>query len=305
MLDSIALDYVLGPETMRYRISHTTHYTYDQAVFLQHHTIRLRPRSDGTQTLHRFQVTVDPTPQTQAEELDAAGNSGLGVWFDNGPTHHLIIKTSVEVETHRSNPFDYFTPAWGTTLPVDYPSSLAQALAPYLQSALMPAIAPNVVALAQHTLHAVNNNLSYFLTTLTQQIYDECAYGVRPQGDPLPAGVTWETKQGSCRDFTVLFMEACRAVGLAARFVSGYQEGDPDHPSNELHAWAEVYVPGGGWRGFDPTYGLAVSDRHIPLAAAAHPRQAAPVTGSLREGTPVCSTLTTHIAIEHLDPVQA
>jgi transglutaminase-like putative cysteine protease len=152
--------------------------------------------------------------------------------------------------------------------------------------------------LAQHIFHEVHGNLSYFLTTLTQQIYDACAYGVRPQGDPLPAGVTWETKQGSCRDFTVLFMEACRAVGLAARFVSGYHEGDPDHPANDLHAWAEVYVPGGGWRGFDPTLGLAVSDRHIPLAAAAHPRQAAPVTGALREGTTARSTLTTHIEID-------
>jgi transglutaminase-like putative cysteine protease len=283
---------------MRYRIRHTTHYTYDHPVFLQPHCLRLRPRSDGTQTLHRFEITVDPQPQMQAVELDPLGNSGLSLWFENETIPHLTVKTVAEVETHRTNPFDYLTPLWGIQLPVDYPTSVAHALSPYRQSPLMPTIAPNVVMLAQHIFHEVHGNLSYFLTTLTQQIYDACAYGVRPQGDPLPAGVTWETKQGSCRDFTVLFMEACRAVGLAARFVSGYHEGDPDHPANDLHAWAEVYVPGGGWRGFDPTLGLAVSDRHIPLAAAAHPRQAAPVTGALREGTTARSTLTTHIEIE-------
>ena len=285
---------------MRYRILHTTHYTYSQAVYLKHHLLRLRPRCDGTQRLHQFQLDVDPAPQMQADELDSEGNSAFAVWFPNTATTHLTIKAVSEVETCRPNPFNYLSPSWGMRLPVDYPLSTAVALAPYQQSSLTGAIAPNVVALAQQILHEVHYNLSYFLTTLTQHIYDECSYGIRPTGDPMPAGVTWELKQGSCRDFAVLFMEACRAVGLAARFVSGYQEGDPDCPTHDLHAWAEVYVPGGGWRGFDPTHGLPVSDRHIPLAAAAHPRQAAPVSGALREGTPAQSTLTSTITVEHL-----
>jgi transglutaminase-like putative cysteine protease len=104
-------------------------------------------------------------------------------------------------------------------------------------------------------------------------------------------------KSGSCRDFAVLFMAACQAVGLAARFVSGYQEGDEAQEARELHAWPEVYIPGGGWRGFDPTHGLAVCDRHVPLAAAAHPANAAPVSGKLKPGCLATTQLNYQIQI--------
>lgn len=90
-------------------------------------------------------------------------------------------------------------------------------------------------------------------------------------------------------------MEVCRAVGIGARFVSGYQEGNPDQQQRDLHAWAEVYLPGGGWRGYDPTLGLAVADRHMGLAASASPSYAASVSGNI---TPVRSTLETGLTVE-------
>ena len=92
-------------------------------------------------------------------------------------------------------------------------------------------------------------------------------------------------------------MAVCRAVGLAARFVSGYQEGDLAQASHDLHAWAEVYVPGGGWRGFDPTLGLAVSDRHVAISAAVDPQQAAPVSGTLQPAQQVETNLETQIKL--------
>ncbi len=119
---------------------------------------------------------------------------------------------------------------------------------------------------------------------LNQLIYQDCEYITRETGKPYPAGITWERKQGSCRDFAVLFMEVSRAIGIAARFVSGYQEGDKNQQNRDLHAWVEVYLPGAGWRGYDPTLGLVVSDRHIPLAASAIPNYTAAVDGSI---TPV------------------
>jgi transglutaminase-like putative cysteine protease len=85
-------------------------------------------------------------------------------------------------------------------------------------------------------------------------------------------------------------MEACRAVGLATRFVSGYQEGDLSTDDWELHAWAEVYLPGGGWRGYDPTHGLVVSDRHIALVASANPLYTAPVVGEVMPVSPFITT---------------
>ena len=98
----------------------------------------------------------------------------------------------------------------------------------------------------------------------------------------MTAADTLRCGTGSCRDLTVLFMEVCRSQGLAARFVSGYQAGDPGQQDRELHAWPEVYLPGGGWRGFDPTLGLAVTDQHIAVACSWHPAGAAPVVGTIR-----------------------
>jgi transglutaminase-like putative cysteine protease len=123
-----------------------------------------------------------------------------------------------------------------------------------------------------------------FLTELNAQIHRECQYQIRETGAALPPGVTWSQRSGSCRDYAVLFAEACRAVGLAARFVSGYQEGDPDRRDRHLHAWAEVYLPGGGWRGFDPTQHAAVGDHYIALVASPLSTYTAPLSGSIKPG---------------------
>jgi transglutaminase-like putative cysteine protease len=97
--------------------------------------------------------------------------------------------------------------------------------------------------------------------------------------------VTWQQKEGTCRDFAILFMEVCRLIGIAVRFVSGYQQGDSNSSDRHLHAWVEVYLPGAGWRGYDPTHGLAVADGHVALAASSLPRYAAPISGVFRPGS--------------------
>ena len=111
--------------------------------------------------------------------------------------------------------------------------------------------------------------------------------GLRPiaraEGPPLAAGETLSAGEGACRDFAVLFCSACRSVGLAARFVSGYElEAARDPGRASMHAWAEVYLPGGGWRGFDPSQGLAVGLSHVAVAAARDPEMATPIAGSYR-----------------------
>ena len=115
----------------------------------------------------------------------------------------------------------------------------------------------------QHLIEKAAGNSLDFLVLLNTAIYENFTVEIRDDGPPLPPVVTMERKQGSCRDFAVLFIAACRSVGLAARFVSGYQEGDPDMVQRHLHAWAEVYIPGAGWRGYDPTHGLAVADKEL------------------------------------------
>lgn len=273
---------------MRYQIRHHTSYQYDQAVYLKPHLIRLRPRSDCWHRVEQFAIALQPEPQGTSAFLDLDGNCPIQVWF-SAPTQALTITITSTLETYIDNPFAYVLEPWALTLPFDYPQSLLQQLQPYLQfTAIYPD--PAAIALAQEIYQAVDGNLLAFLNQLQQRIYQDCQYLVRDTGASWPAGITWSRKEGSCRDFAVLFMEVCRAMGLATRFVSGYQEGDLDLALWELHAWVEVYLPGAGWRGYDPTHGLVVADRHIALAASALPSYTAPVTGAI---TPVRSIIET------------
>lgn len=268
---------------MQYFIDHKTVYQYAEPVRLFPHVIRLRPRSDGSQMLRQYDLTISPEPLQVSQVIDLDGNAIVKAWFAPELARSLSIQAVSRVETMRTNPFDYLLEGWVTQLPIDYPAGLLTQLQPYLTGqhpSLASVIDPLVMQFAQELWIMADGNPAAFLTHLNQQIYQQCSYQHRETGEPLPPGITWRQKAGSCRDFAVLFMEVCRAVGLAARFVSGYQEGDPDNPERHLHAWAEVYLPGGGWRGYDPTQGLAVSDRHIALVASTFSRDAAPVSGA-------------------------
>ncbi|MEB3309228.1 MAG: transglutaminase family protein [Snowella sp.] len=273
---------------MLYQVHHKTIYTYNQPVFFKPHLLRFRPQSNGWQTLRDFSLKVIPEPSGMAELTDLDGNSLQKIWFTSA-TEQLTLEINSIIETHIDNPFNFLLEPWALKLPIDYPQSLYQQLQPYLQpySVIPDAIALN---LGQEIAQQTQRHTLSFLSVLNQRIYESCDYIVRETGEPWEAGVTWQRKQGSCRDLTVLFMEVCRAMGLAARFVSGYQEGDLEKDGWELHAWAEVYLPGGGWRGYDPTHGLAVSDRHIALAASAIPHYTAPVVGEITPVTPVVSS---------------
>ena len=284
---------------VRYRIIHNTRYQYAETVKLAKHIIRLQPRVDGSQRLHYFTCEIAPTPRKTIDWLDLEGNVCRQIWFSDTDVTTLTIATQCDVETLRNNPFDYLSPDWAITAPLDYPQSLQRLVAPYLTT--FYADSPTVIDWAQQQLHQADGNVGLFLTGLTQAIYNGCTYETRDHGPPWSAGVVLAEQRGTCRDFTMLFMAACRAVGLAARFVSGYQRGDAAQTSHDLHAWPEVYVPGGGWRGFDHTLGLAVADGHIAVAAAATPAQAASVTGKLQVGHLSQSTLNANIQLKVLD----
>jgi transglutaminase-like putative cysteine protease len=244
---------------------------------------------------------VTPPPSRESTFTDLDGNTLVKLWFQPEETQTLAVQVLSQVETHRTNPFDYWSEPWAVRSPIDYPASLLLQLQPYLsgqQVQYATSVDPIALQLAQDIVQAVDGNVIRFLGELNQRIYDGCKYMTRETGDPLPAGVTWSTRSGSCRDFAVLFVEACRAIGLAARFVSGYQEGDTDSTDRHLHAWAEVYLPGGGWRGYDPTQGLAVADRHIALVASAFSRYAAPISGSFQQANGAQSTMTYQLTIQ-------
>ncbi len=278
---------------MRWEINHVTTYTFDRPVFLEPHHIRLRPRCDAAQRLLQFDLLIEPPPAGLAEFAEAEGNSVVRAWFD-GVTDTLRLSASCAVETLRSNPFDFLSEPDGATLPPTYADDTGAALAP---ARAVSDCGEAVTRFAREVALRVGGRTQPFLDLLNGTIHGHCRVVIREEGAAQPPQLTLESGVGACRDLALLFMEACRSMGLAARFVSGYQAGDPEPTERYLHAWAEVYVPGGGWRGYDPTLGLSVADQHVALAGSFTPSLAAPVTGSFR-GTGATSRMTYDLSIK-------
>ena len=279
---------------MRFTGRHTTTYTYSAPVFLNPHKIRLRPRSDPGQFLREFSIDIDPTPDGMTEALDAWGNNVTWAWF-SGTHDKLQITTRFVADRLRVNPFDFIVPtAEGASLPPAYPPDERAALVPYFSSEP----GPKVRRLAEDVAERSGGMVVDFATALAERIHRGVRYDrASRRVPPMPGEETLASGEGSCRDMAVLYVEACRHVGIAARFVSGYVERHLDGAPRELHAWAGVYVPGAGWRGFDPTQGLAVSTGHVTIATAANSAGAAPVTGSFL-GTGVEATLESTIELD-------
>ena len=261
---------------MIFHISHQIQFKYDDAVIIQPLIIRLRPRSDGAQRVVSWNCELQPTPTTSNSVLDVFGNVALNVSFEN-QHRELSIDVQSEVEASRTNPFDYLSlDSRVTNLPASYDLRVGQALSPNLHRQTMDL---EIAHWAGELSGAVGWQTQPFLLKLCEVINREYTTESRYEGDAYPPTKTFKEKRGACRDLAALFMDACRTQGLAARFVSGYvYEPNRTHGS-ELHAWAEVYLPGGGWRGYDPTLGIAVADAHIPIAAGPEPEWAAPTEG--------------------------
>ncbi len=263
---------------MRFEVIHRTLYTYEQPVGLGSHIIRLRPRCNGTQRLLEHRLEILPEPGRLTECLDHEGNVIACVRFPpNLQTERLEITAYTRVETLR--PADFAPEPWFYGLPARYPPPMESALTACLQP--VPGTVGNRFRAFLGPLVDASGAMPLaFLDALNTALHTGFTREIRERGGPQAPEVTLARRQGACRDLAVLFIAACRAVGLAARFVSGYQKGDGHRAQRYLHAWPEVYIPGGGWRGYDPTHGVAVSDTHVPVAASAWPEGAAPIEGS-------------------------
>ena len=278
---------------MLFEVTHTIEFSYSQPVFLEPHTVRLRPRDDGWQRLLSFDLRVEPSPAGLSDCIELDGNATAHVWFE-GLQEGLTISTAFTVETLRTNPFDFILDSGDLHLPMVYPEGMRSALAPYLLRNIQ---AGEVTDFARGVLQDAESRTLPFLDGITSRVHETCEFILRLEGDPWPPATTLAKRRGACRDLAVLMMDACRAVGLAARFVSGYLGWDPPGTEPELHAWVEVYLPGVGWRPYDPTHGVAVSDRHIALAAGASPAFATPTSGTFR-GTGATSTMRTEVSMK-------
>jgi transglutaminase-like putative cysteine protease len=260
---------------MHFTIRHLTHYRYSRPVRFSPQLLRFHPRDDGAQRIISHQLNITPTPLGRSNHLDLEGNRVTQVWFEQ-ETDHFDIEVSMQVETLRRNAFDFILASEATVLPINHEHDLNCARA-YLER-----ITPDdaVTAFAAELSLAVNRDTLSFLDRLNHQLFAGFSHMHRDTGVPQSPAVSLQSRRGACRDLAVLFVDCCRAEGIAARFASGYQKGNLQSERRHLHAWPEVYLPGGGWRGFDPTHGVPVADTHVTIAAAAHPRDTMPVTGS-------------------------
>lgn len=277
---------------MIYEINHQLQYRYTNPVFLETQLLHLMARSDNFQKLKTFTIEIQPKPTLISDITDALGNPAHEIWF-RGNTSTLLIKTSSVVEVFRQNPFNYLLRENAMRIPFRYPELLLNSLRPYMG---MEKNQEFVVELATEACERAGRKTTDFLSELCLMIHQRIHYIRREDGFPWPAEKTLSAGNGSCRDMAMLFIACCRSQGLAARFTSGYVEDITNFVGSDLHAWAEVYMEGAGWRGYDPAVGLVVNEHYVALASAPDPRLVTPVIGTFRSNSAI-SQLQTQVTI--------
>jgi uncharacterized protein (DUF2126 family) len=272
--------------SIRVTIRHFTSYRFDRAVSLSPHVIRLRPAPHARTPVRGFALKVTPGKHFINWQQDPFGNWLARLVFPE-KTHELTVDVEVIAELTVINPFDFFIEEYAQQFPFTYPDALAKELAPYRELAESGPRLRDWVGSVERTPRGTVD----FLVALNQRLQRETQYTIRMEPGVQTCEDTLKLRRGSCRDSAWLLVQILRHLGLAARFVSGYlvqlrpDEKPLDGPAGaaedftDLHAWTEVYVPGAGWIGLDPTSGLFASEGHIPLAATPSPASAAPIDG--------------------------
>jgi transglutaminase-like putative cysteine protease len=266
-------------------LNHRTTFKYDKEVSLGPQVARLRPSPHCRTPILSYGMTVSPNPVSSHWHQDPNGNYLARLLFA-GKTEELVLEVDLIADLSPINPFDYFLEPEVEHYPFRYPDSLARSLEPYVE--LQPG-GPLFQKFIDQLPVDSTPTLS-FLVDLNQRIRDQVGYLTRFEPGIQTVEETLSIATGSCRDSSWLLVQVLRHLGIASRFVSGYlvqlasagAEGEGEkQDSLDLHAWAEAYLPGAGWIGFDPTSGLMATEGHIPLACTPEPPDAAPITGTV------------------------
>ncbi len=267
-------------------IYHLTHYMYDQPVVLGPQIIRLRPAPHSRTRVISHSLKVSPDKHFVNYQQDLYGN-WLARYVFPEPVRELKIEVDLVADMTVYNPFDFFVEESAENYPFDYPPEIAEDLAIYLKpEPLGPRLKKFLSTESREKIRTVD-----FIVNLNARVSREINYLIRMEPGVQSPEETFEKASGSCRDSSWLLVNALRHLGFAARFVSGYLiQLKPDLVAldgpagtsvdfTDLHAWCEVYLPGAGWIGLDPTSGLLTGESHIPLSATPHYGNAAPISG--------------------------
>lgn len=272
----------------RVELHHRTTYRYERPVSLGPQVIQLRPTPHCATPIVSYALTLEPANHILKWQFDPLGNHLARVIFPD-KLIDFVVDVTLVADMSPINPFSFFLDPGFETYPFEYPAEMAQSLEPYRkvtpEGPLLKALLDEVPVAAQNTIG--------FVGDLTARVRDRVAYTTRLEHGVQSCEQTLRQRSGSCRDSAWLLVQVFRSFGLAARFVSGYliqlasdepKDADslaPKTDSADLHAWAEVFLPGVGWIGVDPTSGLFTAEGHIPLVCTPSPSQAAPIWGTV------------------------
>ncbi len=269
-------------------LHHKTHYRYDRSINLGPQTVRLRPAPHCRTPILAYSLKIQPANHFINWQQDPQANYLARLVFPE-PTTEFSVEVDLVAEMAVYNPFDFFLEPYAENIPFSYEQTLERELRPFLETE--PA-GPKLAAFVAGLPRASTRSLDY-LVDLNQRVQREIDYVIRLEHGVQTCEETLVLRTGSCRDSSWLLVQVLRHLGLAARFVSGYLiqltsdvkplEGPAGATTDftDLHAWAEVFLPGAGWIGFDPTSGLLAGEGHIPLACTPDTGSAAPISGLL------------------------
>jgi uncharacterized protein (DUF2126 family)/transglutaminase-like putative cysteine protease len=276
--------------TIHVALHHRTVYRYDRPVALGPQIIRLRPAPHCRTPILSYSLRVTPKNHFINWQQDPQSNYQARLVFPE-KTRELTIEVDLIADLAVTNPFDYFLESSAERFPFRYDAALEAEIAPYREIEPAGPLLKKWLAAIDPTPLPTND----FLVSLNTRLQRDVAYVIRMEPGVQSCEETLGLGKGSCRDTGWLLVQILRHLGLAARFVSGYliqlkpdvkPLTGPEGPANDftdLHAWAEVYLPGAGWIGLDPTSGLLAGEGHIPLAATPSPPSAAPITGAVEK----------------------
>ena len=261
----------------RLRIRHLTKYQFPSTVTLNPHRLLLRPREGHDVRIESSKLEISPAYKI-IWQRDVFDNS-LAVVSYLAASDRLVIASEVVIQHYGPAPFDPMIEDYAASFPFVYAAGDRADLASFQQS-LFIHDRPKINDWLQQ-LGLYQTETFSFLITLNQAICSQFRYQMREEAGVQSPAQTLSLRSGSCRDYATLMIEACRYLGLASRFVSGYLHAPATEAGNATtHAWVEVYLPGAGWKGFDPTSGELTGNSHIAVAVASNPASVPPVSGS-------------------------